>query len=43
MRAHALVLIEWAERAGDRLPAAIVPLALEHVEGDPVRRILMAG
>jgi tRNA threonylcarbamoyladenosine biosynthesis protein TsaE len=43
MRAHALVLIEWAERAGDRLPAAIVPLALEHVEGDPDRRILMAG
>ena len=43
MRAHALALIEWAERAGDRLPSEIVPLALEHVEGDPERRILMAG
>jgi tRNA threonylcarbamoyladenosine biosynthesis protein TsaE len=43
LRAHALVLIEWAERAGDRLPGDLVPLALEHVEGDPTRRILMAG
>ena len=43
MQAHALVLVEWADRAGDRLPPDIVPLALEHVEGDPDRRILMAG
>ena len=43
MRAHAMALIEWAERAGDRLPSEIVPLALEHVEGVPDRRILMAG
>lgn len=43
MRAHAIVLIEWAERAADRLPADIVPIALEHVEADPDRRILMAG
>jgi tRNA A37 threonylcarbamoyladenosine biosynthesis protein TsaE len=41
--AHALVLVEWADRAVDRLPADIVPIALEHVEGDPERRILMAG
>lgn len=43
MGAHALVLVEWADRAGDRLPADIVPIELEHVEGDPDRRILMAG
>ena len=43
MRAHALVLVEWAGRAGDRLPDDIVPIELEHVEGDPDRRILMAG
>lgn len=43
LRSHAIVLIEWAERAEDRLPADIVPIALEHVEGDPDRRILMAG
>ncbi|HSJ62537.1 MAG TPA: tRNA (adenosine(37)-N6)-threonylcarbamoyltransferase complex ATPase subunit type 1 TsaE [Gemmatimonadaceae bacterium] len=43
VRAHALLLVEWADRAGDRLPADIVPIALEHVEGDPDRRILMAG
>jgi tRNA threonylcarbamoyladenosine biosynthesis protein TsaE len=43
MQAHALVLVEWADRAVDRLPADIVPIALEHVEGDPERRILMAG
>jgi len=40
---HALVLIEWPERAGDRLPPEAVPLALEHVDGDPDRRLLMAG
>jgi tRNA threonylcarbamoyladenosine biosynthesis protein TsaE len=43
MSASALLLVEWADRAGDRLPADIVPIALEHVEGDPERRILMAG
>ena len=40
---HALILIEWPERAGDRLPAGAVPLALEHAEGDAERRLLMAG
>lgn len=43
MSASALLLVEWADRAGDRLPADIVHIALEHVEGDPERRILMAG
>ena len=41
--AHALVLVEWPERAGDRLPRNTVPLDLEHVPGDDSRRILFAG
>lgn len=39
---HALVLIEWPERAGELLPPAHVPLALEHAP-DPERRVLLAG
>jgi tRNA threonylcarbamoyl adenosine modification protein YjeE len=41
--ANALVLVEWPERAGDRLPADIVPIELEHIAGDPERRLLLAG
>jgi tRNA threonylcarbamoyladenosine biosynthesis protein TsaE len=41
--AHALVLVEWPERAGDRLPPAHVPLDLAHLPGDPARRLLLAG
>ncbi len=41
--ARALVLIEWPERAGDRLPAGYVPLDLEHHPSDPARRLLLAG
>ena len=40
---HALVLVEWAERAGGRLPAAHVPIVLEHLPGDGARRLLLAG
>jgi tRNA threonylcarbamoyladenosine biosynthesis protein TsaE len=39
---HALVLIEWPERAGDRLPPH-VPLDLEHLPSDAGRRVLLAG
>src|SRR5215218_8704031 len=39
---HALVLVEWPERAGDRLPPH-VPLDLEYVPDDPERRVLLAG
>ena len=42
MGAHALVLVEWPVRAGDRLPADHVPIDLEHGD-DPDRRILLAG
>jgi tRNA threonylcarbamoyladenosine biosynthesis protein TsaE len=41
--AHALVLVEWPERAGDLLPAAHVPIALDHAPEHPDRRILLAG
>lgn len=41
--APALVLIEWPERAGDRLPAVHVPIGLEHAAVDPARRVLLAG
>lgn len=37
-----LVIVEWPERAGDRLPAH-VPIALEYEPGDASRRILLAG
>jgi tRNA threonylcarbamoyl adenosine modification protein YjeE len=40
---HALVLVEWPERAGARLPAAVVPIELTHLGGDEDRRVLMAG
>jgi tRNA threonylcarbamoyladenosine biosynthesis protein TsaE len=40
--AHALILIEWPERAGDALPDH-VPLALDHVAGEADRRLLLAG
>ncbi len=41
--AHAVLLVEWPERAGERLPADVVPIELEHVPGDPDRRVLLAG
>jgi tRNA threonylcarbamoyladenosine biosynthesis protein TsaE len=39
----ALVLIEWPERAGDRLPRVHVPISLQHLPDDPGRRLLYAG
>lgn len=43
VNSHALVLVEWPERAGDRLPLEHVPITLEHVPGDPGHRLLLAG
>ena len=40
---RALVLVEWAERAGDRLPGGRVTLSLQHLPDDPGRRLLYAG
>ena len=39
----ALVLIEWPEHAGDRLPRVHVPISLQHLPDDPARRLLYAG
>jgi tRNA threonylcarbamoyladenosine biosynthesis protein TsaE len=41
--AHALVLVEWPERAGALMPRDYVPIDLEHVPGDAARRLLLAG
>jgi tRNA threonylcarbamoyladenosine biosynthesis protein TsaE len=43
VRAEALILVEWPERAGDRLPSAHVPIDLEHLPGEPNKRVLLAG
>jgi tRNA threonylcarbamoyladenosine biosynthesis protein TsaE len=40
---HALVIVEWPERAGDLVPADHVPIDLEHAPDDDGRRILLAG
>jgi tRNA A37 threonylcarbamoyladenosine biosynthesis protein TsaE len=41
--ARAVVLVEWPERAGDRMPAGRVSLSLQHLPDDPGRRLLYAG
>ena len=43
MAAHAVVLVEWPERAGAALPPDHIPIALDHIAGDPDRRLLLAG
>ena len=40
---RALVLVEWPERAGSRLPEDHLPIDLDYVPDDPTRRILLAG
>jgi tRNA threonylcarbamoyladenosine biosynthesis protein TsaE len=40
---RALVLVEWPERAGDRLPAGRVSLQLQHLPDEPDRRLFYAG
>ena len=39
----ALVLVEWPERAGDRVPHNHVPISLQHLPEHPDRRLLYAG
>ena len=39
----ALVLIEWPEHAGNRLPQSHVPISLQHLPERPDRRLLYAG
>lgn len=40
---RALVLVEWPERAGSRLPDDHLPIDLDYIADDPSRRILLAG
>ena len=40
MESGHLVLLEWPERAGDRLPPARIDLRLSHIPGDSWRRRL---
>ncbi|MEW5919294.1 MAG: tRNA (adenosine(37)-N6)-threonylcarbamoyltransferase complex ATPase subunit type 1 TsaE [Gemmatimonadota bacterium] len=41
--AHALLLIEWPERAAGVLPADHVGIELQHVPNEESRRLLLAG
>ena len=39
----AVVLVEWPERAGDRMPADVIKIRLEHIAGDEDhRRLILA-
>lgn len=40
---RSLILVEWPERAGSRLPEDHLPIDLDYVPGEPTRRILLAG
>jgi tRNA threonylcarbamoyladenosine biosynthesis protein TsaE len=40
---RAVILIEWPERAGERMPSGHVSLSLQHLPDDPDRRLLYAG
>jgi tRNA threonylcarbamoyladenosine biosynthesis protein TsaE len=40
---HALIMVEWPERAGARIPRDHLPIDIDYVEGDPDHRILLAG
>ena len=40
---RSLVIVEWPERAGTRLPEDHLPIDLDYVPGEPDCRILLAG
>lgn len=40
---RALLIVEWPERAGDRMPADHLHLDLDYAVGDESHRILLAG
>ncbi|MEP6509152.1 MAG: tRNA (adenosine(37)-N6)-threonylcarbamoyltransferase complex ATPase subunit type 1 TsaE [Gemmatimonadales bacterium] len=39
----ALVIVEWPERAGNRMPDDHLHIELQYAPNDPSRRVLMAG
>jgi tRNA threonylcarbamoyladenosine biosynthesis protein TsaE len=40
---RAVVIVEWPERAGDRMPKDHLHIDLEYLDGDETRRVLLAG
>ena len=40
---HAIVIVEWPERAGARIPADHLPIDIDYVAGESDRRLLLAG
>lgn len=40
---HAIVIVEWPERAGPRIPPDHLSIDIDYVAGDPDRRLLLAG
>ncbi|MEO5580002.1 MAG: tRNA (adenosine(37)-N6)-threonylcarbamoyltransferase complex ATPase subunit type 1 TsaE [Gemmatimonadaceae bacterium] len=40
---RALVIVEWPERAGDRMPADPLHIELAYVADDATKRLLLAG
>jgi tRNA threonylcarbamoyladenosine biosynthesis protein TsaE len=40
---RSLIIVEWPERAGSRLPDDHLPIDLDYAPADPLRRILLAG
>jgi tRNA threonylcarbamoyladenosine biosynthesis protein TsaE len=43
MVSRSLILVEWPERAGPRLPEDHLPIDLDYIVADATRRILLAG
>jgi tRNA threonylcarbamoyladenosine biosynthesis protein TsaE len=43
LSSRSLVLVEWPERGGERIPPNHLPIDLDYVPDDPSRRILLAG
>ncbi len=40
---HALVIVEWPERAGNRMPNGHLHIDLQYVADDASRRVVLAG
>jgi tRNA threonylcarbamoyladenosine biosynthesis protein TsaE len=43
MAERAVVIVEWPERAGDRMPDGHLHIDLEYLPGDDTCRVLLAG
>jgi tRNA threonylcarbamoyladenosine biosynthesis protein TsaE len=43
MNERALVIVEWPDRAGSRMPRNHLPIALEYSHADADHRVLLAG